>query len=146
MPNAGVHIPLIQLLDAADTNLDGSLAEIKPYDFVVSGDTRTYADIRSSQGLQEVATYADGIGPWKRMILSVKGVDANGDGLADDVNGDGSVDDADKTLTAPTTLISDAHRAGLLVHPYTFRNENQYLASDYKGILRKRFASLLSWV
>jgi arylsulfatase A-like enzyme len=133
MPKAGVDIPLVQLLDAADTNLDGSLAEIKPYDFVVSGDPRTYADIRSPQGLQEVATYADGIGPWKRMILSVKGVDANGDGLADDVNGDGSVNDADKTLTAPTTLISDAHQAGLLVHPYTFRNEDQYLAADYKG-------------
>jgi alkaline phosphatase D len=26
-----------------------------------------------------------------------------------------------------------AHDAGLLVHPYTFRNENQYLAADYKG-------------
>jgi glycerophosphoryl diester phosphodiesterase/arylsulfatase A-like enzyme len=133
MPQAGVDFPLIQLLDAADTNLDGSLSEIKPYDFVVSGDSRTYADIRSAQGLQEVATYADGIGPWKRMILSVKGVDANSDGLADDVNGDGAVDDSDKTLTAPTTLISDAHQAGLLVHPYTFRNENQYLAADYQG-------------
>ncbi len=133
MPTAGIHIPLIQLLDADDVRLDGSLIEIKPYDFVVSGDTRTYADIRSAQGLAEVATYADGIGPWKRMIVSVKGVDANGDGIADDVNGDGAVNDADKTLTPTTSLIIDAHSAGLLVHPYTFRNETQYLASDYKG-------------
>jgi glycerophosphoryl diester phosphodiesterase len=124
MPRAGVDIPLIQLLGAAGTHLDGSLVEIKPYDFVVNEDPRTYADIRSPQGLQEVATYAAGIGPWKRMILSVKGVEANGDG---------AVNDADKTLTAPTTLIADAHRAGLLVHPYTFRNEEQYLAADYKG-------------
>ena len=39
------------------------------------------ADLRSPAGLKEVATYADGIGPWKRMIISVKGVDANGDGI-----------------------------------------------------------------
>ncbi len=133
MPAAGVYIPLIQLLDADDVALDGSLIEIRPYDFVVSGDTRTYADIRSPEGLAEVATYASGIGPWKRMIVSVKGVDANGDGLADDVNGDGVVNDADKTTLAPTSLIQDAHNVGLLVHPYTFRNESRYLASNYNG-------------
>ena len=131
--NTLIDVPLIQLLDADNVNLDGSLSEIRPYDFVVSGDSRTYADIRSAQGLAEVATYADGIGPWKRMIVSVKGVDANNDGIADDVNGDGAVNDADKTLTPPTSLITDAHNVGLLVHPYTFRNESRYLASDYKG-------------
>jgi glycerophosphoryl diester phosphodiesterase len=67
------------------------------------------------------------------MILSVKGTDANNDGQADDINGDGAVNDADKTLTAPTTLIADAHKAGLLVHLYTLRNEPRYLAADYKG-------------
>jgi glycerophosphoryl diester phosphodiesterase len=30
-------------------------------------------------------------------------------------------------------LIKDAHVAGLLVHPYTFRNEDRYLAADYNG-------------
>ncbi|MCF4967012.1 hypothetical protein CV014_07695 [Nostoc sp. CMAA1605] len=133
MPAAGVDIPLVQLLDASDVNLDGSLQEVRPYDFVVSGDTRTYGDLRSAAGLAEIATYADGIGPWKRMIRSVQGVDANGDGKADDVNGDGTVNDADKTLTAPTTLIQDAHTAGLFVHAYTFRNEGRYLAADYNN-------------
>jgi predicted AlkP superfamily pyrophosphatase or phosphodiesterase len=131
--NGLIDVPLVQLMDAADTNLDGSLVEVKPYDFVASGDSRTYKDLRSPEGLAEVATYADGIGPWKRMIVSVKGTDANGDGKADDVNGDGAVNDADKTLTPSTTLVQDAHNAGLLVHPYTFRNEPRYLASDYKG-------------
>jgi glycerophosphoryl diester phosphodiesterase len=131
--NQKTNIPLVQLLDAFDVNLDGSLQEIRPYDFVVSGDRRTYADLRSPSGLQEIATYADGIGPWKRMIVSVRGTDANGDGQADDVNGDGSVNDADKTTTPPTTLIDDAHNAGLLVHAYTFRNEGRFLASDYRG-------------
>jgi glycerophosphoryl diester phosphodiesterase len=30
-------------------------------------------------------------------------------------------------------LVSDAHAAGLLLHPYTFRNESRYLAPDYNG-------------
>lgn len=133
MPRAGVDIPLIQLLDAEDVRDDGSLIEIRPYDFVVSGDSRTYGDLRTAAGLQEIATYADGIGPWKRMIVSVKAVDSNGDGQPDDLNGDGVINDADKVTLPPTSLVNDAHAAGLLVHPYTFRNEGRYLASDYKG-------------
>ncbi|WP_256875197.1 esterase-like activity of phytase family protein [Nostoc sp. C052] len=135
MPAAGVDIPLIQLLDASDIDINGKIIESQPYDLKVSGDTRTYGDLRTPQGLAEVATYADGIGPWKRMIVSVKGTDANGDGKADDVNGDGVVNDADKTTLPPSTLIQDAHNAGLQVHPYTFRAEDQYLAADYKGQL-----------
>jgi len=50
---------------------------------------------------------------------------------ADDITGDGLVNDADKVLTDPTSLID--HAAGLLVHPYTFRNEDVYLAADYNG-------------
>jgi glycerophosphoryl diester phosphodiesterase len=133
MPEAGVDIPLVQLLDASGIELNGTLIETQPYDFEVSGDLRTYGDLRTPQGLAEIATYADGIGPWKRMIVSVKGTDANGDGLADDVNGDGAVNDADKTTLPPTTLIQDAHNAGLQVHPYTFRDEDLYLAADYQG-------------
>ncbi|BAY89984.1 MULTISPECIES: esterase-like activity of phytase family protein [unclassified Tolypothrix] len=133
MPKAGVDIPLIQLLDASDIDINGKLIESQPYDLKVSGDKRTYGDLRTPEGLAEIAKYADGIGPWKRMIVSVKGTDANGDSKADDVNKDGVVNDADKTTLPPTTLIQDAHQAGLQVHPYTFRNESQYLAADYKG-------------
>ncbi|MEH2246329.1 esterase-like activity of phytase family protein [Nostoc sp.] len=135
MPNAGVDIPLIQLLDASDIDINGKIIESQPYDLKVSGDSRTYGDLRTPKGLAEIATYADGIGPWKRMIVSVKGTDANGDGKADDVNGDGVVNEADETTLPPTTLIQDAHNAGLQVHPYTFRAEDQYLAADYKGKL-----------
>nr|MDZ8062742.1 esterase-like activity of phytase family protein [Nostoc sp. EkiNYC01] len=135
MPAAGVDIPLVQLLDASDIDINGKIIESQPYDLKVDGDTRTYGDLRTPEGLAEVATYADGIGPWKRMIVSVKGTDANNDGKADDVNNDGVVNDADKTTLAPTTLVQDAHNAGLVVHPYTFRAENQYLAADYKGQL-----------
>ncbi len=135
--NGRTNIPLVQLLDAFDVALDGSLiyegVNARPYDFTVNGDTRTYAALQTPEGLAEIATYADGIGPWKRQIVSVRGVDANRDGVADDVNGDGSVNDADRTTTVPTSLVSDAHAAGLLVHPYTFRNEGRFLAADYGG-------------
>jgi glycerophosphoryl diester phosphodiesterase len=135
--NTMTDIPLVQLLDAYDVALDGSLiyqdVNARPYDFTVNGDTRTYGDLQTPEGLAEIATYADGIGPWKRMIVSVAGVDADGDGAADDVNGDGAVNDADKTTIAPSSLISDAHTAGLFVHAYTFRNEDRFLAADYNN-------------
>lgn len=142
--NQLIDVPLVQLLDAEDIALDGKLIENRPADFVASSDTRTYGDLRSPEGLQEIATYADGLGPWKRMIVSVKGTDADGDGKADDVNQDGSVNDADKTTLPATTLVQDAHKAGLQVHPYTFRNEARYLAADYNGDPEAEYRQFIS--
>ncbi|MGV0028789.1 glycerophosphodiester phosphodiesterase family protein [Phormidesmis priestleyi] len=147
--NTKTNLPLVQLLDAYDVNYsDGSLlyqdVNARPYDFAVAGDTRTYADLQTAQGLADIATYADGIGPWKRMIVSVKNVDDNNDGLPDDLNKDGTINDADRVTLAPTSLISDAHGAGLLVHPYTFRNEGRYLASDYQGNPAKEFEQFIN--
>jgi glycerophosphoryl diester phosphodiesterase len=135
--NGKTNIPLIQLLDAFDVNLDGSLSyedvNRQPYDFTVKGDKRTYADLQTPEGLKEIATYADGIGAWKFMIISSKGVDANGDGKADDVNKDGLVNETDRTSLPATALVSNAHAANLLVHAYTFRNEPRRLTSTYNG-------------
>lgn len=131
--NGLTEVPLVQLLDANGVRLDGTLDFNRPYGFVLSGDARTYGDLLTPEGLAEVRGYADGIGPWKRMIVPTTGVDADGDGVADDLDGDGAVTEADLSLAAPTTLVDDAHRAGLLVHPYTFRDEARYLARDYGG-------------
>lgn len=129
-------VRLVQLLDADDVNLDGSLAFNapfdKPYDWVVSGRKGTFKDLTTPQGLAEVKTYADGIGPWKYYLQSSAGKDANGDGKADDVNGDGAVDERDRTVLPATSVIADAHKAGLLVHAYTFRNEQRRLSSNDK--------------
>ena len=137
MPAAGVNIPLVQLLDAYDVANDGTLlyqdVNARPYDFTVKGDTRTYGDLLTPAGLKEIAAYAEGIGPWKRQIVSVKTVDNNNDGKPDDLNNDGTINDADKVTLAPTSLVSDAHKEGLVVHPYTFRNESRSLASDYNN-------------
>ena len=80
-----------------------------PYDFVAAGDPRTYADLITPLGLRGVARYAAGIGPDKNMIVPR---------------------DATNHLLPPTTLVRDAHRAGLVVHPYTFRNENTFQPAD----------------
>lgn len=65
-----------------------------------------YAEMITPQGLKEVAAYADGLGPAWSQILPT---------------------DAEGGLGAPTSLVADAHAAGLVVHPYTVRAENRFL-------------------
>ena len=50
-----------------------------------------------------------------------------------DVNGDGVIDLRDASTQPATTLVADAHQAGLFVHVFTFRNEKRRLAFDYRG-------------
>ena len=131
--NTMTSVRLVQLIDALDVRLDGTIDSTNygPFDFRVSGDPRTYADLVTPAGLAEIATYADGVGPWKRYIIGARATDANHDGAADDVNGDGAVDDADRRALPPTDLVEQAHAAGLIVHTWTFRNETRFLAGDY---------------
>ena len=35
-------------------------------------------------------------------------------------------------MLSPTSLVADAHKAGLVVHPYTFRDEPEFLAPEYR--------------
>ena len=118
------RVKLIQLIDANDVNPDGTLDFTapfdRPYDWTVSGDptllARTFAYFATDAGLAEVATYADGIGPWKRYIVSTV-ADPAGTGPGE----------AKLKLLPPTDLIARAHKAKLLVHAYTFRNEQPRL-------------------
>lgn len=95
------HAQIIQLYDAKTS---------QPADFVESGDTKTYADLATAQGLKDVAKYANGVGPSKGYILNFN----------------------DKGSVQTTSFISDAHTAGLKVHPYTFRPENNFLPTPLK--------------
>ena len=131
------QVRLVQLVDGNDLNADGSIDLTapygKPYDFAVAGDARTFASLLTPAGLQQVKTYADGIGPWKPYLIPSRQVDRNNDGKPDDLNGDGKIDERDRVLMAPTEVVKNAHAAGLFVHPYTFRSEARRLASDFKG-------------
>jgi glycerophosphoryl diester phosphodiesterase len=135
------RIRLVQLIDANDVNPDGSLDYTapfdRPFDWTASGDpkllARTFGFLVTDEGLREVATYADGIGPWKRYIVSTAAEDLNHNGTVGDENGDGNIDEADRALLPPTDVIRRAHAHGLLVHTWTFRNEAKRLAADYGG-------------
>jgi glycerophosphoryl diester phosphodiesterase len=135
------RVRLIQLVDANDVNPDGSLDYTapfdRPYDWTESGNpallARTFGFFATDEGLKEVRTYADGIGPWKRYIVSTAAQDLNRDGTIGDENGDGRVDEADRALLPATDLIARAHKAGLMVHTWTFRNELRRLAAGYDG-------------
>ena len=82
-----------------------------PYDLVSKGDPRTYAELTTAAGLRSLAGFVDGIGPEKSQVIPRS------------LNG---------TLARPTTLVADAHRAGLKVYPYTFRAENTFLPLDFR--------------
>ncbi|MBB6576527.1 glycerophosphoryl diester phosphodiesterase [Comamonas odontotermitis] len=130
---AGMKAKGVQLIDGNDFDLkDGSMVYItsdewtfisgRPYSWTLAGDARTFAVMQTPAGLAEIKTYADGIGPWKPQVLAHSVVPyKEGAGLKD-VN----------TLK-DTGLIANAHKAGLVVHSFTFRNEAGRLAGIYKG-------------
>ncbi|MGI5453212.1 glycerophosphodiester phosphodiesterase [Streptomyces sp. CA-249302] len=100
--NTLVDNPLVVLLSAAGT---------RPWDFVEAGDPRTVADLITPKGLREIAGYAQGLGPTLDLVITRK---------------------ADGSLDQETTLVSDAHKVGLILHPYTMRNENPFLPLEYR--------------
>ncbi|WP_405766065.1 glycerophosphodiester phosphodiesterase [Streptomyces sp. NBC_01538] len=93
---------LVVLLSGANT---------QPWDFVTTGDPRTVADLIKPAGLKEIASYAQGIGPTLDLVIPK---------------------DSTGALTSPTTLVADAHEAGLILHPYTMRNENPFLPANFR--------------
>ncbi|MFE9042113.1 glycerophosphodiester phosphodiesterase [Streptomyces sp. NPDC007818] len=97
-----VDSPLVVLLSGAAT---------RPWDFVEAGDPRTVADLVTPAGLRWIASYAQGIGPTLDLVIPK---------------------DAAGRLGTPTTLVRDAHAQGLILHPYTQRNENTFLPADFR--------------
>ena len=94
--------PLVQLIGEP---------QARPFDFVLAGDPRTYADLTTPDGLAGIAAYAQAIGPAKDAVIPR---------------------DAANRLGPPTRLVQQAHAAGLLVHIYTLRPENPFLPAELR--------------
>ncbi|MCM0000368.1 MAG: glycerophosphodiester phosphodiesterase [Erythrobacter sp.] len=82
-----------------------------------------YTEMVTPTGLAEVAKYADAVGAYAGMILTDEG--------------------------EPTSLVADAHAAGLKVHAWTLRIENDFLPMRFRrpgeggeGCYNKLFAAL----
>ncbi|MEM8697003.1 MAG: glycerophosphodiester phosphodiesterase [Pseudomonadota bacterium] len=73
----------------------------------------SYDHMTSPEGLRTIAAYADAIGPHKIQIMGLNDLGE---------------------LSEPSALIAEAHAAGLLVIPYTFRPENYFLPPDMRSI------------
>lgn len=95
------NVPLVQLVDASGA----------PYDTVAAGEPTTYQDMVTPQGLREIAGYADGLGANKFVVIPR--------------------DPATGAAGEPTEVVEDAHAAGLVVHVWTMRDENQFMARDF---------------
>jgi glycerophosphoryl diester phosphodiesterase len=96
-----------------------------PFDLVsASGGEHSYAAMLTERGLRAIAGYADAIGVEKVLVQPV---------------------DSAGALLAPTTLVADAHRAGLAVHVWTLRSDPSLLPRGYAGDAGaewRRFAAL----
>ncbi|MCC8536142.1 glycerophosphodiester phosphodiesterase [Xanthomonas axonopodis pv. poinsettiicola] len=97
------NIRLLQLLGGPQMSLP---------DAGIGAAPKTYGQMITPDGLKQIAGYADAIGPDTRSIIPL---------------------DAQQRLGRPTSLVRDAHAAGLQVQPYTFRPENYFLAADNRS-------------
>jgi glycerophosphoryl diester phosphodiesterase len=103
---------LLQLRRMTDIKLIQLLDAVgQPYDFTEAGDRRSYVDLTTPAGLAAIAGYADGIGADKDLLIPR--------------------DPAGNLLPA-NALVDNAHDAGLLVHAWTFRAENEFLPTDLR--------------
>jgi glycerophosphoryl diester phosphodiesterase len=72
---------------------------------------RSYRAMLTPEGLKEIATYADAIGPAKSLIVPRA---------------------PDGRSLGPTRLVEQAHGAGLKVHSWTMRSENAFLPTELR--------------
>ncbi|WP_028080335.1 glycerophosphodiester phosphodiesterase family protein [Solimonas soli] len=137
----GLKTRLVQLIDGNTvdyktgdlgyaTNDEYTFVDGRPYSWTLAGDHRYFDVMLTPEGLAEIKTYADGIGPWKPQVVAWKispfpATNADGSPFTGTL--------ADVNVVEPKPLIADAHAAGLFVHSYTFRDETRYLPGVYGG-------------
>ncbi|WP_225890063.1 esterase-like activity of phytase family protein [Indioceanicola profundi] len=153
MPSAGIDLPLVQLLgdvDRTSINEAGGGFSI-PYDvafhftpdnasqgadpslykglpFAIDRQT-DYGNLVTPEVLKQIAgSYAEGVGPWIESFLLRAPLNT-----PVDANGDGQAEVTSRLTGEVRPLVQDAHEAGLLVHPYTLRAEESFLALEADG-------------
>jgi glycerophosphoryl diester phosphodiesterase len=121
-------VRLVQLMDAFDTDEHGNPTfappNDRPFDWTRqtpprTGQNDTFGYFATDAGLDEVKTYADGIGPWKVYIVPTTG---GGGGIIYPQTD--TTKDPDWVPDPPTDLIERAHARGLIVHTWTFRDDS----------------------
>ena len=133
MRNKGLKAKAVQLFDGDSINFEtGEVINItndeqtfvtgRPYSWTLAGNPKTFADMQTEEGLKEIATYAQGIGPWKTQLLAHKVEPYFSGAKLSDVN---KLED--------TGLVEKAHKAGLVVHTFTLRSDPSRLAGIFKG-------------
>ncbi|MGQ4647714.1 glycerophosphodiester phosphodiesterase family protein [Lyngbya aestuarii] len=150
MPAAGLEIPLVQLLgDFTDASVneggggfsvpydvvynftsDNSDANPSVYDgFPIEFDANTYyGNLANPEVINYIGTYASGLGPWKNSFLLRDSLETPVDG-----NSDGVAEIRTQLTGEILPLIDWAHDAGMQVHPYTLRNEENFLTLNIDG-------------
>ena len=144
MPRAGVRFPLVQLFDdlygatpydvrynvrrGADLQgIYGGLAS--NVDGGLTADTR-YGAFATAPVLEWLkANYAAGVGPWKGNLLPREALP-----MKIDADGDGRAELATRYTGLVHPMLAHALKAGLMVHPYTLRAEETYLAQVPNGV------------
>jgi len=110
MPKVGVDLKLIQLIAPSEW---GETLRIK------NGKLERYNNdwLFKPGAMKKLARYVDGIGPWNSLLVA---------------------DSASKENMKFTNMVSQAHAAGLKVHPFTFRSDPGKIpayARDFEHLL-----------
>ncbi|CAG9782966.1 unnamed protein product [Diatraea saccharalis] len=103
---------LKELKTMTDLRLLQLLGTSRPYDQILQGTNVTYMTMATPEGLTEIATYAYAVGPEKAYIIPRT---------------------SNNTLGNKTQFVTHAHNAGLKVHPWTFRSENEFLPAEFRS-------------
>ena len=100
---ARTGLRLVQLVEARGAPPDAQTTPDVP---------ASYAAMITPAGLASIARYANGVGVEKSLVQPIDSVGMRG---------------------PPTSLVADAHSAGLAVHVWTLRSDDAYLPKAYAG-------------
>ncbi len=110
MPALGIDLKLVQLIAKTDwrETMRSVKGKLEPYN---------YDWMFKPGAMAEIAQYADGIGPWKPMLVSNQSTQGN---------------------IVLTKMVAEAKDQGLIIHPFTFRKELDRIpsyAKDFDDLL-----------